>query len=277
MSKRAPKKKTVEKEAVEIHYEFDDEFLQEYRVLITMLLERGYAGDGLIGVVRTPVDHVEDEDDVEDGIFGPWTVAIDPFTTKEELTKKYSGLERFSLALKHQDTRLNMLVYYAIPETESHGSAQERKQLSASHIKELIRSFDESAGYSRLLLISKSKLSADAATEITAANYNRTDEQPLRLVKYIPASFFKFNPMRWHMQPRDVQIHREEEKRRMLDELNVRAELRGQEESLIPQVGERDPLVLYYGAKVGEVITFIRTVPSKAFFMRIVLQDLEVQ
>jgi DNA-directed RNA polymerase subunit H (RpoH/RPB5) len=283
--RKAPKKKSKAtsaegEEPQTLHYEFDPEFLGEYKVMLTMLLERGYDGDGLIGVEAVPPDHEPSDDDLDDGIVGSWSVAkASSVATGDELTERYGGLENFSLSLRHQDARLNMLVYYLIPEVESHGSTQERKQLSERQVKTVIGTFEATPSVGRLLLISKVKPSADAMAQISRANIELADEvkRPLLLVKLVQTSFFQSNPMRWILQPKNVRVLFGEEKAQLLEELSVAEHLRGKEEGLIPQMSEIDPLAVYYGARVGDLVTFIRTVPASIFFMRIIIYDLEAQ
>jgi hypothetical protein len=259
------------------HYPFDDQFLRRYEVLLTMLLERGYSGDGLIGVEPVPPDHEPSDQDLDDGIVGHWRVQISVEKTVPELIDAYAGLENFSMRLSHQDASLNMLVYYLIPEVESHGSVQERKQLSQAHVEEYVNCFKETPGFGRLLLISKAKLSADAATRLGIVNAECDTAKNPCLVEFILASFFDFNLARWIMQPHDVRILRGDEKRQLLDELAVPPERRGQEESLVLQMSDADPLAIYFGARADELMTYVREIPVRQFHMRIVVPEVELQ
>jgi DNA-directed RNA polymerase subunit H (RpoH/RPB5) len=287
-AKRAAKKKTAKPKAKEgegeggeeaaqaerRHYEFDDEFVRQYAVLLVMLLERGYSGDGLIGVEALDPGHAPSDEDLDQGIVGQWHVRVTR-ETREQLRQRYEGLERFNLRLLHQDARLNMLVYYLIPEVESHGSVQERKQLSDTHVKAMITVLQETEGkFSRLLMISKAKPSADASAAIATANDNVPPDS-LGMIKLVQARFFDFSIARWMMQPRGVRIWRDAEKRALLDQLGVAPGLKGHEETLVPMTSELDPLVVYYGARVGELITYVRDVPTSGLFMRIVIPDYE--
>jgi DNA-directed RNA polymerase subunit H (RpoH/RPB5) len=264
-----------------LHHDFDEHFVRQYEVLLNMVLERGYGGEGLVGVEPVPPDHEPSEYDLEDGIIGDYAVRVDPVTTAQELTATHGGLEAFSLKLLHQDARLNMLVYYLVPEAESNTAATEKKQLSESHVKQYVKLFTEAATptggtFSRLILITRVKPSSEAISYVTEHNYKLRQRNPLSLITLLLASFFDFNPSRWALQPSNVRIYRDEVKARMLRELDVNRRFKGQEEVLLPQMSEIDPLSVYYGTSVGDLITFTRREPP-IFFMRIVIPDVLAQ
>ena len=257
------------------HYDFDEDFMRDYVHILEMVLDRGYEGNNLIGVENVSEEHQADSDDEENGIIGQWQINVTP-DTRNKLLEEFEGLENFRLELHHQNDMLNMLVYYLIPEIESHGAAQERKQLSEAHIKEVLDLFSES-GYPRLLLISKVKPSSDAIALINTANLMRDGNHPLRLVKFIPTSFFHFNPMRSRYQPRNIGVYRGEEIRDFLSDFPMDEKHKGQEEELMPHLSENDPVSAYYGLRVGELQTFLRRIPMTNFYARVVIPDLETQ
>jgi len=274
------KKGKVEVEAV--HHPFDSQFLTEYANLLTMLIERGYEMGGMLGVkVYIPTEGFEyTDEDREDGIVKGsgniyYKVSIDPIKTQRKLTEKYGGLEAFSLRLHHIDTRLDMLVFYLLAEAES-GSATERKQLSEDHVKRYVDIFDREQSINRLLLITRVKPSADALTIINNANNMLRASKPLCLVRLIPSTFFYFNPARWFLQPKEFVIHRDEERETLLEELDVPPHLKGKEDSLLPYMSENDPLALYYGAAVNDVVSFVRAEP-RTVYVRLIVPDFDTQ
>ena len=78
MSRRSRSKKPSKKEEDEEgpcniqiqtseHYPFDEVFLRRYFVLLTMLLDRDYSGDGLGEITPLDIDFETDDEDVEEG------------------------------------------------------------------------------------------------------------------------------------------------------------------------------------------------------------------
>jgi hypothetical protein len=247
-----------------IHHEFDKTFMKAYTTILQMILDRGYIGEGIPGIVST-----EEKEEVK--------VTLE---TKGQLIEKYRGLERFSLSLYHQNPDFNMLVYYIIP-LVGESSSTERKQINEAQIRAILANFSET-DFSRLLLISRTKLSSQAAALVATANTIVVPGKPHNMVQFLPLSFFMFNRTHNIDQPTDLQIYRPEidpnnpEGQKivpLLNDLEVPVEFTRAKSAVLPQLYDTDPIALYYGLKVDDVISYIRKFPRPIRFYRVVVRS----
>lgn len=248
-----------------VHHTFDNEFMHAYPNLLQMLLDRGYSGDGIPGI------NEEEQTDVTP-------------ETRGELIARYGGLERFSLQLFNQDPGLNMEVYYIVP-LIGESSSVERKQINETQIKALLTRFTKT-DFSRLLLISRTKLSAPAANLIAVSNSMTIKEKPYSLIQFLPLSFFAYNPVKSIYQPDNIRIHRPPpfdpdnpdapRQVNLLEELAVAPEYTNIKASLLPQMYDTDRLALYYGLKADDVVTYIRTIPRRVFYARVIVRNYDL-
>lgn len=237
-----------------VHYPFDEEFIQVYHWLLVMLRYREYNLEGLAGVEGGEVVALHNVRD-----------------TTSKLVTAFRGLEKFSLNVRHtRDPRLNLLVFYLIPKVESKSPSQEKKQISTEQVRAALSRFEQSEEHQRLILLSKNRLAPAAVDRINEANAAVSNMKPLKLVQHILTSFLKFDRMDSIYQPRDVRVLRGQDLEERLDMIHADASIEDKR-SILPQRDEKDPLVVYIGAKLGDVIFLRQRVNASRYVPVLVL------
>lgn len=248
------------------HYAFDRAFMQQYKNLLRMLLDRGYDLSGLPGYIPPSVEErsgkiaLSGRIDIKDN-------------TASQLTALYKGAELFRVTIDHPLPTLKMMVYYVLPEAESKSASKEKKQLSSLEINSVISIFVDAMQtdpkIKRLLIIGKSNLAPKAQTSIDT--HNKAADS---YVQFILAEELNRCIMVSRYQPKNIVILRGKARELLLEELPTEGTTKSKEE-LLPKMSTKDKLVMYYGLRPRDIVTGFRH-PNGDFCCWIVVTELEV-
>jgi DNA-directed RNA polymerase subunit H (RpoH/RPB5) len=248
------------------HYAFDKAFMQQYKTLLEMLLDRGYDLSGLPGYIPPSAE----EKAGKIVINGHINITNN---TAAQLALQYKGAELFRVTLEHPEPLLKMMVYYVLPEAESKSASKEKKLLSSQEINSVLTVFVDAVGHDnkigRLLIIGKSNLAPKAQTSIN--DHNKTSKT---YVQFIPAEKLRFNLIKTRYQPSHILIPRGKARELILEEIAIEGATKSKEE-LLPKISVNDPLAIYYGLRPRDIVTGFRQ-PAKDYCCWIVVTELEV-
>lgn len=248
-------------------YPFDSEFMRSYKTLVEMLNDRGYnlsqpGKQSLFGYSEQIVPNKDGGTKIKKII----NINSD---TQRALTNEFGGLEHFKLELTHENPQLNVLVYFVIPGIEAKSATQARKQLPIDQVRHALRAYEESA-IPRLILLSNVELATQGIDLIRKANQQTVAGQPHRYVHFFSTEELSFNWMKSRYQPKNIRVLRDEEQNAVLSSIEIDDNQEDKRHSL-PYISDIDPLCMWYGAKVGDLIQLTRKLPITTEYLRYVL------
>lgn len=248
-------------------YPFDKDFMKSYETLIEMLNDRGYilsqpGKESLFGY--SEYVSVNNKGNTK-------TKKVIKITedTRRALINEFGGLENFKLELSHPNHQLDILVYFIIPGIEAKSATQARKQLPIEQVRHALRAYEQSS-IPRLILLSNVELASQGEELLRKANSQIMEDQPHRLVHFFSIDDLSFNWMKSRYQPKNIRVLRDDEQNAVLSSIEIDDNQEDKKFSL-PYISDNDPLCVWYGAKVGDLIQQTRKSPYTTDFVRYVL------